>query len=38
MAIFAAVLLAVMLLCICVGSVSIPLSHTLTALGHALLG
>ena len=29
---FAAVLTAAMLLCICVGSVSIPLGNTLTAL------
>lgn len=37
-ALFAAVLLAVMLLCICVGSVSIPLSNTLTALVHMMRG
>ncbi len=35
---FAAVLAAVMLLCICVGSVAIPLKDTLTAISHALLG
>lgn len=35
---FIAVLIAVMLLCICVGSVSIPLSHTLTAMWNTLWG
>ena len=35
-ALFAAALTAVMLLCICVGSVSIPLSNTLTALWNTL--
>lgn len=37
-ALFTAVLIAVMLLCICVGSVSIPLSHTLTAMWNTLWG
>ncbi len=36
--VFAAVTLAVMLLCVCVGSVSVPLGDTLTALGCALTG
>ena len=35
-ALFAPALAAVMLLCICVGSVSIPLGDTLTALLSAL--
>ena len=36
--IFSIVLVAVMLLCICVGSVPIPLSHTLTAMVNTLRG
>ncbi len=36
--IFTIVLVAVMLLCICVGSVPIPLSHTLTAMVNTLRG
>lgn len=35
---FAAALIAAMLLCICVGSVSIPLGDTLTAIWNTLLG
>ena len=35
---FATVLLAVMLLCICAGSVSIPLGDTLTAMWNTLWG
>ena len=35
---FTLILIAAMLLCICVGSVSIPLEHTLTAIVHALRG
>ena len=37
-ALFALALIAAMLLCICVGSVSIPLGDTLTALLNTLLG
>lgn len=37
-ALFAAVLIAVMLLCICAGSVAIPLGDTVTALVNSLLG
>lgn len=35
---FFAVLLAAMLLCVCIGSVSIPLKDTLTAVWNSLLG
>lgn len=37
-ALMAAALMAAMLLCVCVGSVSIPLSDTVSAIWHALRG
>lgn len=37
-AVMAGMLMAVMLLCVCVGSVSIPLAETVSAIGRALCG